>query len=62
MIRALGRWLKFLRLMRGAAPHVLQNDLARVRRRQQAAAREAFLSRQHPAQRVFAGRDFGDTQ
>jgi hypothetical protein len=62
MIRALGRWLTFLRMMRGQPPHVLRSDVARVRRRQQAAAREAFLSRQHPGQRVFAGRDFGDTQ
>lgn len=62
MMGAIGRWLAFLRLMRGERPHVLQNDWARVRLRQQTAAREAFLSRQHPGQRVFAGRDFGDTQ
>jgi len=62
VIRALGRWLAFLRLMWGEQPHVLRNDVDRVRRRQQTAAREAFLSRQHPGQRVFAGRDLGDTQ
>jgi hypothetical protein len=61
VIRALGRWLTFLRIVRGEVrPHVLKNDLARVRRLQASTARRVHLSQLRPGQ--TAGRTFGDTQ
>jgi hypothetical protein len=61
VIRALARWLAFLRIVRGdLRPHVLKNDLARVRRLQASAARQVHLSQLRPGQ--VAGRTFGDTQ
>lgn len=60
MIRALRRWLAFLRTIYGdRRPYVLKNDLARVRRRQQAAAIRHHLAQLRPGQ--VAGRTFGDT-
>jgi hypothetical protein len=61
VIRALARWLTFLRVVRGEVrPRVLKNDWARVQRLQTLAARRVHQSQLPPGH--SAGRIFGDTQ
>lgn len=62
-LRAHGRLRAFWRIVRGQPEaFVHRNDPARIRAEQRAAAREAFLSKLSPGQRVLAGPDYGDTQ